>query len=323
MGLALLVAALAVFWLSTRQIKQPWRLLIWLAGVVFLASSVWYLASAHDHFGLFRALVDAWDHRDDLTNSVLVQAFSRNASSVSGFVPQLLDLFVVVAAIIGAFSLIAFTRGERLERAIRPSIFVLWGFMAGAVTALAVVAIGFGGQVRQRGYFGQLTQHDVHDGDTFWIGEMPLRLWGVDAPELTQICIGVDDCGAKARQELLNIVGDGLLHCEQKQARSGSYIESFGRPLVQCRVRRRGEPEFDLGRRLIQRGYAVQYEGDASFGYTDAEMLGRDSGIMTGCSLAPEIWRRNRAARNEFIRTQIAPSNLRSMGRCQSESADR
>ncbi|MGQ0533063.1 MAG: hypothetical protein ACT4OF_10300 [Caulobacteraceae bacterium] len=318
LALALLVAALAVFWLSTRQFKQPWRLLIWLAGAILLALSVWHLANAHNHFGLFRALADAWDHRDDFANSVLVQAFSRNASSVTGFIPQLLDLFVVVAAVIGGFALLAFTRGERIEGALRPSIFVLWGFMAGAVTALAVVAIGFGGQVRQRGYFGQLTQADVHDGDTFWIGEMPLRLWGVDAPELTQVCRGVEDCGGAARQQLLAIVGDGLLRCEQKQRRSGSYVESFGRPLVQCWVRNEGEPEFDLGRALIERGYAVQYGGDDSFGYADAEVHGFTSGIMTGCSLAPEVWRRNRTARAEFLRTEIVPSNIRSMGHCPS-----
>jgi endonuclease YncB( thermonuclease family) len=225
-------------------------------------------------------------------------------------------LFVVVAAAIGAFALLAFTRGEQIERALRPSILILWGFMAGAVATLVVVAIGFGGQVRQRGYFGQLSEADVHDGDTFWIGEMPLRLWGVDAPELTQVCAGAEDCGGAARRQLLEIVGDGLLRCEQKQRRSGSYVESFGRPLVQCWVRKGGEPEFDLGEQLISLGFAVQYEGDLSFGYASAEVKGRDLGIMTGCSLAPEVWRRNRGARSEFIRTRAPPSNVRSMGHC-------
>jgi len=317
LAFALLVAALAVFWLSTRQFKQPWRTVIWMGGAILLALSVWQLLNAHNHFGLFRALADAWEHRDDPANSVLFQALRRNASSVTGFIPQLLDVFVAAATVIAAFALLAFTRGEQLERALRPSIFVLWGFMAGAATALAVVAIGFGGQVRQRGYFGQLTERDVHDGDTFWIGEMPLRLWGVDAPELAQVCTGVENCGDAARRQLLVIVGDGLLHCEQKQGRrSGSYVESFGRPLVQCSVRRQGEPEFDLGRALIERGYAVQYEGDAAFGYGEAEAIGRDVGVMTGCSLAPEEWRRNRSARNTFAQTQIPPQGVRTMGRC-------
>ncbi|MBL8546234.1 MAG: thermonuclease family protein [Hyphomonadaceae bacterium] len=318
MGLAftLLIASLAVFWLSTQQFKQPWRSLIWFAGAIMLAMSIWFLANANDHFGLFRAVIDAWEHRADPENAVLFQAFSRNVPSVSGFIPQLLDLFVIVAAVIGAFALIAFTRGEHIERALRPSIFVLWGFMAGAVTALIVVAIGFGGQVRQRGYFGQLAEADVHDGDTFWIGEMPLRLWGVDAPELTQVCSGVEDCGGAARRQLLEIAGDGLLRCEQMQRHSGSYVESFGRPLVRCWVRKGDGSEFDLGRRLIEEGFAVQYEGDASFGYSDAEARGRDAGVMAGCSLAPEVWRRNRAARAEFIGTNTLPANVRSMGQC-------
>ncbi len=319
LAFALLVAALAVFWISTRQIKQPWRLLIWLVGAALLASSVWQLTGAHSHYGLFRAIADAWQHRDDPSNSVLVQAFSRNAPSVSVFIPQLLDLFLIIAAIIGTLALFAFTRGDSLERALRPSIFVLWGFMAGAVTALAVVAIGFGGQVRQRGYFGQLTSGDVHDGDTFWVGEMPLRLWGVDAPELTQICRGFDRCGNAARQRVLDIVGDGLLHCRQRQRSNGSFIESFGRPLVQCWVRREGEAEFDLGQRMIEQGYALQYEDDDSFGYGEAQERGRDSGVMIGCSLAPEVWRRNRVARTAFIRTQSAPADLRLMGHCEAQ----
>ncbi|MGD9814876.1 MAG: hypothetical protein AB7Q23_06735 [Hyphomonadaceae bacterium] len=314
----LLVAALAVFWLSTRQFRHQWRLLIWIAGAFLLALSIWKLAIAHDHFGLFRAVADAWVHRGDLSNSVLLQAFSRNASSIGGYIPQLLDLFVVAAVPICVFALLAFTRGERIERALRPSIFVLWGFMAGAIGALVVVAIGFGGQVRQRGYFGQLTTlDDVHDGDTFWIGEMPLRLWGVDAPELRQICAGVENCGEVARRKLFEIVGDGLLRCEQRQTHSGSYVESFGRPLVQCWVRKEGEPEeFDLGKRLIEEGYAIQYEGDTRFGYADAENQGRDRGVMEGCSLAPEEWRRNQSARQQFIEVQRPPTGVRTMGRC-------
>lgn len=310
MSVLALISALLLLWLSTLQIKQPWRLVIWTGGFALIVAAVWTLTAQPDHFGLFRALADAWDHRGDLENSVLVQAFSRNAPSVGRFVPQLLDLFAIAAIVIAALALAAFTRGEQLERALRPAIFVLWGFMAGAAVALSVVAIGFGGQIRPRGYFGQLTANDVHDGDTFWIGEMPLRLWGVDAPELTQSCSGFANCGADSRLALVEIVGDGLVHCEQRQRPSGSYVESFGRPLVQCSVRRDGQPAFDLGQAMIERGFAVQYEGDSSFGYSDAERIGEGHGIMSGCSLRPDVWRRDREARRAFL------AGAETMGAC-------
>jgi endonuclease YncB( thermonuclease family) len=188
--------------------------------------------------------------------------------------------------------------------------------MAGAAVALAVVAIGFGGQVRPRGHFGPLTTADVHDGDTFWIGEMPLRLWGVDAPELTQTCLGEENCGGRARSMLLEIVGNGLLHCEQKQRLSGTYVESFGRPLVQCSVRREGEPAFDLGRAMIERGFAVQYEDDPDFGYSDAEIIGRGHGIMSACSLRPDVWRRNHEARRALEDHNDVLDGVELMGAC-------
>lgn len=316
MALMALLGALALFWFSTRQFSLLARTLIWLAGAALLAGSAALLIAQPNHFGFLRALGDAWEHRGDIEDSVLVQAFSRNAPSVGGFVPQLLDLFIFAGAGLGALALAAFTPGEGLERTVRPLIFTLWGFIAGGMTALAVVAIGFGGQVRARGYLGELTLEDLHDGDTFWIGEMPLRLWGADAPEMRQTCIGIEKCGERSRSALFNLVNGAIVRCEQKQRSSGQFTESFGRPLVQCSVRREGEEEFDLAEKLIRQGFAVPYEGDSHYGYDDAAAAAAGSGVMVGCSLRPDVWRRDRAARREFEDRSIILPDRPLMGAC-------
>jgi endonuclease YncB( thermonuclease family) len=54
---------------------------------------------------------------------------------------------------------------------------------------------------------GDLTGHaSIFDGDTLEIHGARIRLWGIDAPESTQLCRGEDSlqyrCGAKAANDL-------------------------------------------------------------------------------------------------------------------------
>lgn len=292
---ALLAAALFFFLLSARPFKQPERFLIWLIGAALCAWSGWLVFAAPGHYGLIRAFADSWN------GDAVANVFARNSGGVAQFVPQLLDFFIIASALLGLFSIVAFTPGEEMERVLRPAMLVMLGFMAGGFAALAVVAIGLGGHVRPRSYFGTAADADVHDGDTFRMGDVSLRLWGVDAPELGQTCRGIDYCGERARARLAVLLNGALVQCDQKESRrTRRQLESFGRPLVRCWARRGGEAPFDVGERMIQLGYAVQYRGETSYGYAAAEEIGRTRALMTSCFLRPDVWRTDAAARLQF-----------------------
>ena len=51
----------------------------------------------------------------------------------------------------------------------------------------------------------------VVDGDTIWIGEAKIRLWGIDAPESGQTCHRDGQpwrCGEAATEALRRLIGD-------------------------------------------------------------------------------------------------------------------
>jgi endonuclease YncB( thermonuclease family) len=315
-----LFGALALFWLSTRQFALVWRALIWLAGAALLAAAA-MLGDEAQEFGLWQAALDAWAHRGNLREAAVVQTFTRNAGTVARFIPQLLDFFIAAGVALGVISLVAFSRGERIERALRPSILAFFAFVVGCTATLAIVAVGLGGQIKPRTFLGYVPltaftgEPSVHDGDTFWLGEVSLRLWGVDAPELNQACRGVDDCGEESRRQLETLVVGAFVQCDQKQSlNTGRWTESFGRPLVVCRVRR-GPEQFDVGERMIATGFATQYRNDPAYNYSAAAEAGRGRGVMRGCSILPHLWRRDPSSRRAFEDGAI-PNPDQSMGTC-------
>lgn len=309
LAIALLVAGLVFFLVSTRQFKQPERFIVWLIGAMLCVWSGWLVATQPGHYGLFRAIADASQ------GDAIASVFARNLGSVEQFIPQLLDLFVIAAGAIGLVALIAFTPGQDIEQATRPAVVALLGFIAGGFAALAVVAIGLGGQVRPRSYLGQVPSDAVYDGDTFQMGEVSLRLWGVDAPELGQECRGVELCGERARVRLTELVAGALVQCDQKESRRTRRLtESFGRPLVRCWVRREGERPFDLGDAMIRMGYAVQYRGETSYGYSAAEQAGMGRALLAGCMLRPDLWRNDNAARRAFEQNEDLPEGAALVG---------
>jgi endonuclease YncB( thermonuclease family) len=183
----------------------------------------------------------------------------------------------------------------------------------------AIVGAGFGGPINPRAYaahFEDATE-DVHDGDTFWVGETSVRLWGVDAPELNQTCRNRDDvrmCGEISRDHLISLLSRSLVQCVVATKMSGradedgdqkTVRETFGRPIVRCEVTKdptngsQVEP-FDLAERMIRDGYAVMYrdrlapmDGGNIDDLRNAELLAkrRRSGLLTLCWVEPGDWR--------------------------------
>jgi hypothetical protein len=59
----------------------------------------------------------------------------------------------------------------------------------------------------------------IHDGDTLRLDGVRVRLWGMDAPELGEMCLRGEhtyDAGAAARDALAGLVGGRAVECAHR-----------------------------------------------------------------------------------------------------------
>ena len=119
------------------------------------------------------------------------------------------------------------------------------------------------------------------DGDSLWVGGGRVRLLGLDAPELDQICWRADGgewpCGRAARDAMSALLAKGSIAC----APAGE--DKFGRTLAHCTAD--GE---DVGAAIVEAGLAV-----SKGGYPREESAARDArrGIWDGRFIDPREWR--------------------------------
>ena len=99
----------------------------------------------------------------------------------------------------------------------------------------------------------------VHDGDTIYVNHQTIRLWGVDAEELTE------PNGPAARDFLQKIIGVETVVCTTTGA-------SHKRAVAKCSVRGR-----DLGQTLIEAGAALDCGAYSRGHYRKAEPDGARS----------------------------------------------
>src|SRR5246127_1725055 len=75
-------------------------------------------------------------------------------------------------------------------------------------------------------------QASVIDGDTLEIHGTRIRLWGIDAPESTQLCRGEDSsqfrCGAKAANDLDAFIARRPVSCMPMN------LDQYGRTVATC-----------------------------------------------------------------------------------------
>ena len=328
-GLTLLfvLLALVAFWLSTQQSGLAIRAPIWVAGAGLLALAAWEALQMGGQGSVLQASRDFWANRFTPQNGILFQTLSANIDTTRRYVVPLLDLMVVFGAVLGVFAFLALTPGEFLERVfVRPLAIGLLGATIGAGLALVVVSISFGGQVDLRRYAGIGARTYVHDGDTFSLGDVSLRLVDMDAPELRQTCgqgIPKTPCGEAARDTLAEIIDGKILSCTPMTNADGQTRESFGRPLVTCKVLDDEQgPARDLGDLMISAGYATPYAYRNSTvpgpyaGAAAAASAGK-AGLWATCTLKPEVWRDDAKARFAFISSGTIPADpAKSMGDC-------
>lgn len=131
----------------------------------------------------------------------------------------------------------------------------------------------------------------VIDGDTLVIGGMMVRLKGIDAPEIRQLCRrgGAEwRCGLEAAERLRALADGAILHC----TRVGT--DRNGRALAVCRT----SGQADIGARLVREGWAVSY--DTSYLVEEREAREGGRGLWSSQFERPRDWRRaHRAVMDE------------------------
>lgn len=130
----------------------------------------------------------------------------------------------------------------------------------------------------------------VIDGDTFDVGPRRVRLYGIDAPELGQVCTNPDgagwDCGTWVAEALRARIDGRTARCEALDT------DRHGRTVARCALG--GE---DLGRSLVQEGLAFayrRYSMDYDLDEKGAAVAGR--GLHAHRFVRPEDHRRSARA---------------------------
>jgi endonuclease YncB( thermonuclease family) len=125
----------------------------------------------------------------------------------------------------------------------------------------------------------------IRDGDQAIFGNTRIRLAGIDAPSLDQLCLNASGerwtCGAAAHDALVSHVGDKSWVCHVLRT------DRFGRSVAKCEVD--GE---DIQQWLVKSGWALSYVR-FSHAYDADEKAAREAkaGLWEGAFIAPWDWR--------------------------------
>ena len=137
----------------------------------------------------------------------------------------------------------------------------------------------------------------VIDGDTIQINSKKIRLEGIDAPEIKQMCkkpflkisviIGFVfnkdySCGIISKQKLREKIGESKIKC------TTSLKDRYKRYLATCYKK-----NINLNRWLVSNGFAVAYK-KYSKKYVRDEVYAKENklGLWKGSFLRPEKWRK-------------------------------
>jgi len=129
-------------------------------------------------------------------------------------------------------------------------------------------------------------QASVIDGDTLEIAGVRVRLWGIDAPESSQLCRSQDSlqfrCGAQAANDLDGFVARRPVNCVPVS------LDRYGRTVATCSVE-----GTDLGEWLVRNGLALDWpqysKGRYHEAQREAELTGQ--GLWKGSYVEPWLYR--------------------------------
>ena len=172
---------------------------------------------------------------------------------------------------------------------------------AGAKSLYLVIAIGLALAPSGTDAADRLTgRARVIDGDTIEIAGTHIRLWGIDAPELNQICQagpsaitrpsgGITNagrpyrCGRDAAAAMLQLTRGRTIRCEPRDR------DRYGRVVAVCR-----NEIVDLNAALVRLGWADDFTRYSHGHYRAEEEAARLArlGIWSGDFDMPQAWRR-------------------------------
>jgi len=125
----------------------------------------------------------------------------------------------------------------------------------------------------------------VIDGDTLDISGQRIRLHGVDAPELNQVCKINNknwNCGIEASNFLEKLTADHTIVCIRRDT------DRYGRSIATCTV-----GEIDINATLVANGWAIAYRFYSDDYVLDEAIAQKNTlGIWRGKFITPYNWRR-------------------------------
>lgn len=127
------------------------------------------------------------------------------------------------------------------------------------------------------------------NGDEISIGGTAIRLYGISAPKLLQMCADNHGrayaCGEKARDQLAKWVVGRSTSCAYHGQKAICFVESL-----------------DIGKKLLERGLAIP-SADAPEAYRQAGLRAKAArvGVWQGHFLDPDQWQRS-FNRSPFVR---------------------
>jgi endonuclease YncB( thermonuclease family) len=129
-------------------------------------------------------------------------------------------------------------------------------------------------------------QASIIDGDTLEVHGTRIRLWGIDAPESSQLCRGEDSlqyrCGAKAANDLDAFIASRPVSCIPIS------LDQYRRTVATCSV-----SGVDLGEWFVRNGLALDWpqysKGKFDAIQREAEHAGR--GMWAGSYVEPWLYR--------------------------------
>ena len=126
----------------------------------------------------------------------------------------------------------------------------------------------------------------VREGDHVQIGNTRIRLGGIDAPSVDQLCLNHTGerwtCGVAALDELIKHADNKTWTCHTRQV-----VDRRGRTVARCEVD--GE---DIQKWMVRNGWALSYVR-VSHDYDEDEKAAREAkaGMWQGAFIAPWGWR--------------------------------